>query len=113
MNNNFDEKNKDILTLNELKLLIQFNISNETIYKVLNSLYSLDLNTLIQLKVYVCNKSSKLTHEIVFNYENNNNISCNAYNDAIEEVEKCFEIEKVINDIVNEYLKYKIYPCIK
>jgi len=97
----------DPMTLNEMKLLIHLNVSNENMFRLINCLYGLDWISLTELKNYVSLKTSILTKEITDYNENLKHKSQSqkkAINYLIENLNKCLKIEETIIHIISEFI---------
>jgi len=97
----------DPMTLNEMKLLIHLNVSNENMFRLINCLYGLDWISLTELKNYVSLKTSILTKEITDYNENLKHKSQSqkkAINYLIENLNKCLKIEETIIHIIGEFI---------
>ena len=88
--------NQEKMTLNEMKLILQFDFTNEKMFKVINCLYYLDWRTLIELKKYISSKITELIEHIIFNNVNNNISKIN--------LEKYCKIEESIINIIKNYI---------
>jgi len=95
------------MTLNEMKLLIHLNVSNENMFRLINCLYGLDWLSLTELKNYVSLKTSILTKEII-NYNDNLKDKSQSQKKAIiyliENLNKCLKIEETIIHIISEFI---------